>query len=75
MPAAGDGLRFTCGGFVEVPEGDSTVTMINSPVDYGGTPGAPTAMPPDLGQHTDEVLGELGYTAQEIARFRESGAV
>jgi len=63
------------GGFVEVPDGDSTVTMINSPVDFAGTPGAPTAMPPELGQHTDEVLAELGRDPAAIARLRADGVV
>ena len=49
--------------------------MINSPVDYLGTPGAPTAMPPDLGQHTDEVLARLGRDADAIARLRADGVV
>jgi formyl-CoA transferase len=31
--------------------------------------------PPNLGQHTDEVLGELGFDDAFIARCRESGAV
>ena len=29
---------------------------------------------PLLGEHTDELLGELGYTAEEIAALKESGA-
>ena len=31
--------------------------------------------PPRLGEHTDEVLGEAGYDAAEIAALREAGAV
>ena len=31
--------------------------------------------PPLLGEHTDEVLADLGYTATEIAALREDGAI
>ena len=31
--------------------------------------------PPTLGQHTAEILGEYGYSAEEIGRLQESGAV
>ena len=31
--------------------------------------------PPALGQHTDEVLSELGYTPEEIARWRAEGTL
>jgi crotonobetainyl-CoA:carnitine CoA-transferase CaiB-like acyl-CoA transferase len=31
--------------------------------------------PPQLGQHTDEVLTSIGYSAQQIAALRKSGAV
>jgi crotonobetainyl-CoA:carnitine CoA-transferase CaiB-like acyl-CoA transferase len=63
------------GGFVEVPDGSSTQTMINSPVDFLGTPNAPRAMPPELGEHTDEVLAELGRDATTIAALRADGVV
>jgi crotonobetainyl-CoA:carnitine CoA-transferase CaiB-like acyl-CoA transferase len=63
------------GGFVEVPGPDGPTTMVNSPVDYGGTPAAPTSMPPEIGEHTDEVLAELGRDAAAIARLRADGVV
>jgi crotonobetainyl-CoA:carnitine CoA-transferase CaiB-like acyl-CoA transferase len=63
------------GAFVEVPDDDSAVTMINSPLDYGSTPAVPRAMPPELGQHTDEVLGELGRDGAAVAQLRSDGVV
>ena len=49
--------------------------MMSSPVDYAGTPAAPRAMPPELGEHTDDVLTELGRDAAEIGRLRAEGVV
>lgn len=63
------------GGLVEVPEGDSSVMMINTSVDFVGTPGGPRAMPPELGQHTDAILEELGLDAAAIERLRREGVV
>jgi crotonobetainyl-CoA:carnitine CoA-transferase CaiB-like acyl-CoA transferase len=63
------------GGFVAVPDGSGTTTMMSSPVDYAGTPAAPRAMPPELGEHTDDVLTELGRDAEQIRRLRAEGVV
>ena len=44
------------------------------PVKFSSTPGAVRGPAPLLGQHTREVLGELGYGDGEIERMLESGA-
>ncbi len=39
------------------------------------TPGSTRWMGPELGEHTDEVLAELGYTSADIAFLRTSGVL
>lgn len=39
------------------------------------TPGAITSPPPRLSAHTDEILGSLGYSAEDISAFRQKGVV
>ncbi|HEY0107611.1 MAG TPA: CoA transferase [Rhizomicrobium sp.] len=46
-----------------------------TPVKLHGTPGTVRRRPPTLGEHTDEVLAELGFSKMEIAALRQEGAV
>ncbi len=39
------------------------------------TPGGTRWIGPDLGEHTEEVLAELGYSAEQIAALREGGVL
>jgi crotonobetainyl-CoA:carnitine CoA-transferase CaiB-like acyl-CoA transferase len=48
---------------------------MTKPIKFSDTPGpAPTASP-TFGQHSDEILSAHGYSAAEIAVFRERGVV
>ena len=50
-------------------------TVQNLPVTLSRTPGAVVSASPDLGEHTDQVLGELGYSRDDIAALHRDGAV
>ena len=48
--------------------------MVGPLAKFSGTPLEATA-PPALGQHTDEVLAELGFSPEEIDGWRSDGAL
>lgn len=62
------------GAFVDVPNADGTTKrMVAGPVRFGDADVTPRAGVPGVGEHTDEVLREAGFTPERIARLRESG--
>jgi crotonobetainyl-CoA:carnitine CoA-transferase CaiB-like acyl-CoA transferase len=52
-----------------------TFPMAPHPVEMSGTPAQYRHAAPTLGQHTDEVLSELGFAADAIAALHEQGVV
>ena len=50
-------------------------TLVGQPVELSRTPGKIEAPTPAHGAHTDDVLRDLGYDAQEIAGMRAAGAL
>jgi crotonobetainyl-CoA:carnitine CoA-transferase CaiB-like acyl-CoA transferase len=55
--------------------GAGPVRQLGVPVKLSRTPGGARQPGPVLGEHTDEVLSAAGYSEEEIAALRESGAV
>ena len=51
------------------------IMTLGTPLKLSGTPLRPGRPAPLLGQHTDEVLGEVGLTADQVADLRRAGAV
>jgi len=49
--------------------------LIASPLKLSDTPPAAPTLPPDFGQHTDEVLQGLGLTAEQIEELRAQRVV
>jgi crotonobetainyl-CoA:carnitine CoA-transferase CaiB-like acyl-CoA transferase len=58
---------------VEQPE-LGPVRLLGSPIKLSRTPADPTRPAPALGEDTDEVLAAAGYSPEEIAAMRKSGA-
>jgi crotonobetainyl-CoA:carnitine CoA-transferase CaiB-like acyl-CoA transferase len=49
--------------------------QIGLPFQLSATPASIRSAPPLLGEHSDEVLGELGYSASEVDALRADGVV
>ncbi len=51
------------------------IRTLGTPIKLSETPLAPGRPAPRLGEHTDEILVDAGYGAEEIAELRRAGAV
>lgn len=51
------------------------VTGVGNPLRFSGSPLVEGAASPVLGEHTDAVLGDLGFNGEEIAAFRKKGII
>src|SRR6201995_2126036 len=54
--------------------GKKLTSTISSPIQVHGIAKVPARRAPGIGEHNDEVLNELGFTSDEIAGLRASGA-
>ena len=62
---------------VVAPEDDriKTPLIIEHPIQISNVPKVGPICAPALGEHTNEVLADLGYTVEQVTRLRESGVI
>jgi crotonobetainyl-CoA:carnitine CoA-transferase CaiB-like acyl-CoA transferase len=59
---------------VEAPSGEK-IKQVGISIKLSETPGSIRSLAPKPGQHTDEILTDLGYNARDIERWRSEGAL
>lgn len=60
---------------IPAPAGSGMQRMIKHPVNIDGLATREHAPAPEQGQHSDEVLQELGYTQEQVTKLREDGVI
>jgi crotonobetainyl-CoA:carnitine CoA-transferase CaiB-like acyl-CoA transferase len=60
---------------IEYPGGTKPVPIASTPVRLSETPAGACRRAPTLGEHTDQVLAELGLTKEEIGKLRASAVI
>jgi crotonobetainyl-CoA:carnitine CoA-transferase CaiB-like acyl-CoA transferase len=70
-----DPVAQEAGAFVDVPGPEGPIQGVATPVDFYGTPWQPRGYVPELGQHTEEILLELGYDWDRIVALKEDGVI
>jgi crotonobetainyl-CoA:carnitine CoA-transferase CaiB-like acyl-CoA transferase len=58
-----------------IPLADGSGMTVASPFSLEGEPKRPAGKAPGIGEHSDVILRELGYSVGDVARLRAAGAV
>jgi cinnamoyl-CoA:phenyllactate CoA-transferase len=68
-----DEQAWAIGAFEKVDYPSQPRTMVRQPIDLEGADKLPYAKAPLLGEHSEEILRELGYTDEQVKGLHEKG--
>jgi crotonobetainyl-CoA:carnitine CoA-transferase CaiB-like acyl-CoA transferase len=71
----GDPQVWANGYLAKVDVAGEERTVVGSPIWFSDTPAVPGAVAPEIGQHTEEILLELGLSWEDIAALGDAGAI
>jgi crotonobetainyl-CoA:carnitine CoA-transferase CaiB-like acyl-CoA transferase len=54
---------------------EGTISQIGVPVKLSETPGTIRGLPPQLGEHNDEILGALGFSSEHCVKLQKAGVI
>lgn len=76
LEVATDPQALENGFFIEMdhPSGQK-ITYIASPAEFSETPGAIKKTAPELGQHSEEILLDLGYSWDNLIELKDKGVI
>jgi crotonobetainyl-CoA:carnitine CoA-transferase CaiB-like acyl-CoA transferase len=60
---------------VGYPGLDKAFAIVDTPIKMSGTPGGIRHRAPLLGEHTQDILNDLGYDTDQIAALKDEGAI
>jgi len=63
------------GFFADLHHPATDVKVVTTPVKFSQNPASVRAPAPEIGQHTEEVLLDLGYSWEDIAQLKERGVI
>ncbi|HUE38072.1 MAG TPA: CoA transferase, partial [Candidatus Binatia bacterium] len=76
LEAARDPQAIALDAFQEIEhKTGQRISLVKTPIEFSATPPAIRHGAPELGQHTEEVLLEMGYGWDDIAKLRDQGAL
>lgn len=73
--AIDDPIVAASGAFIEMPGRSGPIPSVASPVDFVGSALTVSRPTPELGEHTDDILVELGHDWDQIVQWKIDGAV
>ncbi|GAB7386972.1 CaiB/BaiF CoA-transferase family protein [Bacillaceae bacterium] len=56
-------------------KGGGRIIELGTPFKLSKTPARYETLPPELGEHNDEILSRIGYSPEEIANLKEKGII
>jgi crotonobetainyl-CoA:carnitine CoA-transferase CaiB-like acyl-CoA transferase len=75
LEAAHDVQAKVNGYVTDLRRGDTEFSIVSSPVQFGGQIIGTFASEPEVGQHTEEVLLEMGYDWDRIGDLKKTGSI